>query len=200
MISKHRSKSLLAAALFTTLVIGLAVTPAAAFAQGLLAGLGESRTVTTAVTVKSVDITTRHLVVAGPSGEVFSLKAPVALENFTAIKVGDTIKDTYTRETEFALSAPNAPLPPNIETTIAARSESGELPAGLVANHLVVTGAIVAIDPETHTLKLVDPKGGQVHAVHVRNPDRQRAFAQLKVGDTITAYVSESLLVSVKSK
>ncbi len=198
MTSNKRSGASGGAAILATVVLSCSLTPRAALAQGLLAGLGESKTVTASVTVKAVDITTRHLVVAGPSGERFSLKAPVALENFRAIKVGDTIKVTYTRETEFALSAPNAPLPPDTETTIAARSESGELPAGLVASHLVFTGAIVAIDPASHTLKIVDPKGGQVHAVHVRNPERQRAFTQLKVGDTITAYVSESLLVSVK--
>jgi hypothetical protein len=183
-----------------TLALGLALAPSAGFAQGLLAGLGQSHTETTVVTVKSVDITTRHILVDGPGGEIFSLKAPVALPNFTAIKPGDSIKATYTHEIEFALSAPNAPLPPNTERMIAARSESGQLPAGLVANHVVVTGAIVAIDAENHTLKLVDPKGGLVHAIHVRNPDRQKAFAQLKVGDTITAYLSESLLLSVKAK
>jgi hypothetical protein len=195
-----RSDALRLGAILLALTLGFALTPTEGVAQGLLAGLGESHTVTTVVTVKSVDITTRHIVVAGPAGEIFSLKAPVALPKFTAIKPGDTIKATYTWETEFALSAPNAPLPSNTETTIAAKSESGELPAGLVANHVVVTGTILAIDAKTHTLKLADPRGGQVHAIHVRNPDRQKALARLKVGDTITAYLSESLLLSVKAK
>jgi hypothetical protein len=94
------------------------------------------------------------------------------------------------------LSAPNTPLPPDAETTIAARAAKGELPAGVVANHVVVTGAVVGVDKAGHTLKLVSPQGGEVHTVTVKSPDGLKALDKVKVGDTITAYLTESLLMA----
>ena len=107
------------------------------------------------------------------------------------------INATYKLESEFVISSPNTPLPADTQTVVAARAAKGELPAAVVANHIVVTGAVLSIDKVKHTLKLVDPKGGQVHTIVVSNKDRQQAMQQIKVGDTITAYVTESLLVAV---
>ena len=159
--------------------------------------MGNSQTLTAKVTVKSVDLKTRHVTVTAPSGDTFTLKVGKAVHNLAQVKPGDTIHATYTLETEFVLSAPNTPLPDDTQTVVAARAAKGELPAAVVANHVVVTGAVVGIDKAKHTLKLVDPNGGQVHTVVVSNKDRQKAMQQIKVGDTITAYVTESLLIAV---
>ena len=195
-----RTRNLLqhaAIAAATSIALGLAAAPSTALAEGMVAGLGNVQSVSTEVTVKSVDPATRHIVVATAAGENFTLKAPPAVRNFDQIKAGDKIKATYALETEFTISSPNSPLPPNTETSIAARAAKGEVPSAVVANHTVVTGAVLGIDMTKHTLKLVDPNGGQVHTIFVRNADRKKAMAQIKVGDTITAYVTEALLISV---
>ena len=177
--------------------LGAAATPALALPTGMTAGIGNSQTVTAKVTVKSIDLATRHLTVVGANGETFTMKVPAAVQNLPQVKVGDTITATYTREIVFAISPANSPLPADTETTVAARAAKGEVPAAVVANHVVVTGAVVGIDMDDHTLELVDPQGGQVHTVKVTDPQRQAAMAQLKVGDTISIYVTESLLVAV---
>jgi hypothetical protein len=186
-----------ATALASAIALALAAAPAAGVAQGMVAGSGNLQTTSAKVTVKAVDAATRHLVVKDASGDVYSIKVPKAAHNFSQIKAGDTISLTYQRETEYVLSSPNSPLPPDTDTAIAARTAKGELPAGLVANHLVVTGAVVGIDRTNHTLKLVDPKGGRVHTIYVRSADRQKALAKVKVGDTLTAYVTEALAIVV---
>ena len=196
MHSKHRRAALVAAVALAA-GLGIAAAPVAALAQGAVAGIGNSQTLTAKVTVKSVDVATRHLTVTGPSGETFTMKVGKAVHNLAQVKPGDKINATYTLETEFVLSSPNTPLPADTQTVVAARAAKGELPAAVVANHVVVTGAVVGIDKAKHTLKLVDPKGGQVHTIVVSNKDRQKALGQVKVGDTITAYVTESLLVAV---
>jgi hypothetical protein len=185
----------------------LVATAAASVALGLAAAptaLADSAnttyssdSVTAKVTVKSIDPATRHIVVVSPSGEVFTMKAPPEVRNFDNIVVGDTIEATYTLETEVVISPPNTPLPPDTEATVAARAASGEMPAAVVANHAVVTGAVLAIDLTHHTLKIVSPQGGAVHTITVRRADRQAAMAHLKVGDTVTAYITESLLMKV---
>jgi hypothetical protein len=177
---------------------------ALAFAATPPVALSASRTVesnvqsvTSTVTVKSVDLTNRRAVVTGPTGDVFAIKVPASVRNFDQVKVGDKVRATYTVETELMISPRNAPLPPDAEATLAARAAKGELPAGVVANHIVVTGAIIGIDMANHTLKIVSPQGGQVHTISVRRADRQQAMANLKLGDKITAFVTESLMISV---
>jgi hypothetical protein len=182
----------------TAIVAALAVAfaPIAATAHSTLA-TSSSETETATVTVKAIDLASRQLVVANSAGEVFSMKVPPAVHNLDNVIVGDKIHARYTVETAFVISTPNTALPPDTSATVAARAAKGELPAGVVANGLVVSGSVLAIDMANHTLKLVSPKGGEVHTIAVRRPDRQRAMARLKVGDTITAYITESLLISV---
>ena len=194
--NSHRLASFAAIAA-VAVAAGLAAAPLAADAQGMKAGAGSSRSATKTVTVKSVDAATRHVTVTDASGDTYTLKAPAAVRNFSQIKPGDKIKATYTIETEYVLSSPNSSLPANSETTIAARAAKGELPAGVVANHTVVTGNVLGIDMAAHTIKIVNKNGGQVHTIYVRNAERQKILPQVKVGDTITAYVTEALLLTV---
>jgi hypothetical protein len=185
-----------AAAAAITLGLGIVAAPLAVMAKSTVA-TANGQSVSAKVTVKSIDAATRHLVVASPSGEIMTLKVPTSVRNFSQIKVGDTIKATYTLETEIVISSPNTPLPSDTQAVIAARAAKGELPGAAVANGMVVTGAVLAIDMAKHTLKIVNPKGGEVHTIVVKSADRQRAMAKLKVGDTITAYVMESLVITV---
>lgn len=186
---------LVAAAAMAVTGLGL-VAPTTVSAQ-MVAGMGNAQSATETVTIKSIDPATRHITVANAAGDAFLLKVPKAVQNFSQMKVGDSIKATYKREIEYVVSAANSPLPPDTETTVAARAAKGELPAAVVANHVVVTGAILGVDTTAHTIKIVSPQGGQVHTIFVRQPDRQKMMGKLKVGDTITAYVTEGLLIAV---
>jgi hypothetical protein len=185
-----------AAATVMVATLGIAAAPQTVMAKSTVAtALGQS--VSAKVTVKSIDAANRRLVVTSPSGEVFSIKAPPSVRNFSKIKVGDTIRATYTRETEIVISTPNSTLPSDTQAMVAARAAKGQLPAAVVANGVVVSGAVLAIDMAHHTLKIVSPQGGEVHTITVKSADRQKAMSKLKVGDTITAYITESLLIAV---
>lgn len=151
------------------------------------------------VTVVSVDLATRHLVVRKAGGETASLKVPPEVRNLANLKPGDTITATYYLATEFAISPPNQPLPADTETILAARAKQGELPAAVIANRLVVTGAVLAIDTQAHTLKVVSPQGGEVHTFAVVSPEGRRVMGELKPGDKITAYITEGLLISTEA-
>lgn len=179
------------------IALGLSATAPAALAQGQVS-VSRSESVTGKVTIKSIDPATRHVVVTDSAGESHSMKVPPEVRNFDQLKAGDTIKATYSLEAEFVLSKPNAPLPPDTEATITARAAKGELPAAVAANHIVVTGAVVGVDVPKHTLKIVSPQGGEVHTVVVTSPDGQKAMGKVKVGDKITAYVTESLLIAAE--
>jgi hypothetical protein len=186
-----------AAATAVLVALGLTAAAPAALAQDKEA-MGSTEKVTAKVTIKSINPGTRHITVSTASGDTFSLKVPPEVHNFSTLKVGDTIHATYTREVEYVLSR-NAPLPPDAEAAVAARAAKGELPAGVVANHIVVTGAVIGIDLANHTLKIVSPQGGEVYNVSVKSKAGRAAMAQMKNGDKITAYVTESMMISASS-
>lgn len=177
------------------IALGLAAAPASILAQEK-ATVSRSETITGKVTIKSIDQATRRMVVTNSAGEDTSMKVPPEVQNLDKLKAGDTINATYTLAAEFVLSPPNTKLPPDTDTMIAARAAKGELPAGAVANHIVVTGAVVGIDKANRTLKIVSPQGGAVHNVKVTSADGIKALDKVKVGDTITAYLTESLLMA----
>lgn len=193
MIAKHRARRA-AATVAIAAAIGLAA-PCAALAQPVTS-LTDVRQASEKVTVVSIDRATRHMVVRKASGETASLKVPPEVRNFDNLQPGDTISATYSIETEYALSPPNKPLPEDTQTIIAARAERGELPGAVVANHMIVTGAVLGVDMTNHTVKVVSPQGGEVHTVDVKSAEGRRLMGQLKPGDKITAYVTESLLIS----
>lgn len=182
-----------AAVLTAVAILALAASPAAVLAQGL----SRSEQINTSVTVMAVDAVGRHLLVKGPDGKPFTLKVSPQVQGFSAVKPGDKIAATYYRETAYAVSEPGKPLPKDTETILAARAAKGEAPAAIVANHIVVTGAVLDIDPAANKLRVVSPKGGEVHDFNVATPEGRQLMAKLKVGDKVTAYVTEALVISL---
>jgi hypothetical protein len=177
-----------------TLGLVLAVGP---LAVAQTTAVNRTDRISTKVTIQSIDAATRHMVVTNPEGDHIPIKVPPAVHNFDQLKVGDTIAVTYKISTELVVAGPDGKLPPDAQTIAAARVEKGEEPGGAVANTIVVTGAVLGIDMAKHTLKIVSPQGGEVYNVAVTRADGQKAMAKLKVGDKITAYITESLLLSV---
>ncbi len=177
--------------------LALAAAAPAAQAQNKATVTG-SQSVSGKVTVQSVDKATRHVVVTTDQGETVSIKAPPEARNYDNLQPGDKVEITYTLESEYVLSAAKTPLPTDSAVTLEARTAKGERPGGLAANQIVVTGAVIGIDVANHTLKLVSPQGGAVHTVEVKTAEGRRAMPTIKMGDTITATVTESLLLTVE--
>ncbi len=53
------------------------------------------------------------------------------------------------------------------------------------------------IDPTAAKLKVVSPKGGEVHDLDVVTPEGKQLMAKLKVGDKVTAYITEALVIAL---
>jgi hypothetical protein len=49
-----------------------------------------------------------------------------------------------------------------------------------------------------HTVSLVDPAGGAIRSVNVVTPEGQQSMKLIKVGDTITAIITEAVLIGVE--
>ena len=61
-----------------------------------------------------------------------------------------------------------------------------------------VSGTVVGIDLAAHRLEIVNPSGGGILTIDVDNASRLEMVSRLKVGDTVTAVVSQAVAVSIQ--
>jgi glycine/D-amino acid oxidase-like deaminating enzyme len=172
-------------------------TPAYAQAADM-AGIGRSQTITARATVKSIDQDTRTVTLQGADGNTVVLKVGPEVRNLPQVKVGDQVIAHYFISTAYVLSPPGAKLPENSLTVGGVRARPGTKPEGAVGSRLVVTGLVVAVDTAHHTVSLVDPSGGAVRTIDVVTRAGQQNLKRVRVGDTITAIITEALLVGVE--
>jgi hypothetical protein len=163
-----------------------------------MAGVGETETITVRATVKAIDLDTRTVTLVGPQGETTTMKVGEQVQNLAQVKPGDTVIARYYESVAYVVAPPGTKLPEDTLAVAAARAVPGEMPAGGVAEKIVVTGLVVGVNPAAHTLSLVDPAGGEISTIAVRDPEYQQLLGTIKVGDTITAYVSEALVAAVE--
>jgi hypothetical protein len=185
----------LAAALAIAAAPGHAQTPSNANDVG---GVGTSHTVTVRAKVRSVNMKTREVTLVGPGGGTFSVHAGDQVQNLAQVKKGDTVVARYTRSSVIVLSGPGQPTPPNTVTVAGGTAAPGQMPAAEASGRLVVTGTVVGVDLDSHTLQLVNPKGGRVVTVDVTDPERQAQLARVNVGDSLTVVYTEAVAISVE--
>ena len=143
-------------------------------------------------TVKAIDLNTRTVTLMGPQGET-TMKVGDQVQNLAQVKPGDTIVARYYESVAYVVAPPGTKLPEDALAVAAARAAPGQMPAGGVAEKIVVTGLVVGVNPAAHTLSLVDPAGGEIRTIVVKDPQYQQMMSSIKVGDTITAVNGEQL-------
>lgn len=155
----------------------------------------ESDAVTVHAKITAVDPATRKLTLADRSGKTITLTAGPGVR-LDMLKVGDTVDAQYYRSVAFVVSPPGAPAPKDEMEQALARPVSA--PGGISMSVTQISGLVVGIDLNAHSIEVVNPQGGEVVTINVTNPERQAMLPMLKVGDTITAVISQALAVSVQ--
>jgi hypothetical protein len=171
--------------------------PAMGQAAGM-AGLGESDTISLRATVTAIDQASRIVTLTGPAGNSLTMQVGEQVRNLGQVKVGDKVIVRYHGSIAYVLAPPGTKLPDNSVTGAVVGAAPGQSPAGVAAAKLVVTGLVVGVDPTAYTVQLVNPSGGQIRQVSVVTPEGRQAMKSIKVGDTITAIVSEAMAISVE--
>ena len=173
--------------------------PARAQASGMF-GAGDTDTASERATVKAVDMKTRTVTLVGPQGETKTLKVGDQVQNLAQVKPGDTVVARFYDSVAYVVAPAGTKLPENAMAMAEAQAAPGELPAGGVGAKIIVTGLVVGVNPVAHTISLVNPPpaGGEIRTLTVKNPQYQQMLPQIKVGDTITAVISEALVVAVE--
>ncbi|CAH2602986.1 conserved exported protein of unknown function [Rhodovastum atsumiense] len=145
--------------------------------------------------ISAINPSTRAVTLTGANGQSVTLKAG-PLVDLNRLKQGDTVNAKYYRSVSFLLSSPGEPVPESEIVAAAARKVTTPGGDALVLTRLSVI--VVGIDIPAHSVDVVDPSGGAVRTVIVTDPARIALLPELKVGDAITAVVSEALAVSIQ--
>jgi hypothetical protein len=170
-----------------------------AFAQASdMAGIAHTESVSARAIVKTVDLQTRTVTLEASGGNTIVLKVGDQVQNLPQVRPGDAVIAHYYTSSAYVLAPPGSKLPDDSLTIAGARAVPGEKPAGAVGSKMVVSGLVVGVDPTLHTVSLVDPSGGRIRTVNVVTPEGQQSMKLIKVGDTITAIITEAVLVGVE--
>lgn len=161
-------------------------------------GFAESVAVSMRATVKSVDLKSRTVTLIGPEGETKALKVGPEVQNLPQVKPGDVVVARYRESMAFLIAPPGTLIPDAQAAAAAAQAVPGQLPAGAVENAVAVTAQVVGVNLAAHTLSLVGPEGGAPRSVVIRGADAQRVLPSIKIGDTITAVISDAIVVAVE--
>ncbi len=180
------------------LIPNMGFVPSAQAQKADVTGVGESETVEMTATVQSIDYAKRTVTLVGPQGATKTMKVGSEVRNFDQIQPGDSLVVRYREAAVYTIAPPGAKVPKDTTAAAAARAAPGEMPAAGVAERVVITGLVTGVNPAANTISLVDPSGGMVRTLAVKNPEYQNKLPLIKVGDTITAVITEAVIAAVQ--
>jgi hypothetical protein len=159
----------------------------------------ETEAVTAQARIAAIDAKNRTVRLVGANGRTFTVTAGPAVR-LNLLKVGDRVDVKFYRAVAFAVAPPRIEngVPVNDDELKQVLLQPAEAPGGVALRVVRISGTIVGIDMSSHSLDLVNPSGGGVFTVDVTDPDRIKAMSSLKVGDTVTAVISEALAISIE--
>ena len=154
----------------------------------------ETQTVTATAVVQAIDQNTREVTLKGENGNVFSFVAGDEVKNLSQVRVGDTVKVTYTESIAIEVKRIQGGTPDVNVAATGGSAPPGEKPAANVARTVTASATIVAIDRTANQVTLRGPSGNE-RVVQVRDP---KNLDNVQVGDMVYATYTESIGVSVE--
>jgi hypothetical protein len=149
------------------------------------------KTSTSTATIQAIDSTARTVVLRDEKGDEDTYYAGPQITRFDELKVGDTVKTTYTESVVLQIRKPGEPDPGSV--AVATTGGTGALPAGTVASQQKMTVTVTAIDPNLPSVTVTTPDG---HTV-TRKVDDKKNLTGVNVGDLIDITYTRATLMSV---
>lgn len=154
--------------------------------------MGASETMTATAKVVKIDMNTRKVTLLMDDGKKKTIKAGSEVKNLDQVKVGDTVHMTYTEETVLGVSDGKGGIAEG-GMQMSATAPKGAMPAGVMTDTVAVQAKILAIDSTKPSVTVQTPDGKKKKIKVSKDAD----LSQLKVGNTLTLIVRDSLAVSV---
>jgi hypothetical protein len=187
------SSRILATILAATLALPVAVLAADAPLKTAAADqpLTRSQSVAARATVTAIEPSTRLVTLKAEDGQSLDVEAGPAVVNFDKIKVGDTVKATYTEAVAFQVV-------PKGETPGGTAQIAERVPGGGVVGHQVTTSFKVAsVDPKTNVLWVTLPDGN-TKKIDVQDPQAQARLKTLSPGNVVSVTYTQAVAVQLE--
>jgi hypothetical protein len=159
----------------------------------------ESEAVTMQAKITAIDTSNRWVTLAAATGHQTTVVAGpnVRLE---MLKVGDKVNARYYHSVAFMVKPPagGSGVPVSDDQMTQILAQPAQAPGGVGVRLTKVSGTVVGIDMASHSIEVINPSGGGVYTVSVTDPSRIPMLGSLKIGDTITAVISQALAVSIE--
>jgi hypothetical protein len=200
--SKSMPKASLAAILAgAALVLPLSL-PHGAAAQGnpTISNLvPESEAVSVQAKITAIDTSNRWVTLASSTGKLTTVIAGPSVR-LEMLKVGDKVNARYYRSVAFMVTPPTggSDVPVSDDQMTQLTAQPAQAPGGVGLRLTKVSGTVVGVDMASHSIDVVNPSGGGVYTIDVTDPSRIPMLSSLKIGDTITAVISQALAVSIE--
>jgi hypothetical protein len=158
-----------------------------------------SQAMTLQAKITAIEPGKRWITLMGASGQQVTVVAGPNVR-LDMLKVGDRVNATYYRSVGFLVTPPSggSGVPVSDDQATQLLAQQAQAPGGVGVRLIKVQGTVVGIDMASHSVDLVNPSGGGIYTISVTDPARIAMLGSLKVGDTVTAVVSEALAVSVE--
>jgi len=178
--------------LATLLTACFALTSAAALAETSTGKpYTKAQSIEARATVTGVDAQTRMVSLKGEDGQTFDVEAGPGVKNFDQIKVGDTVKATYTESLAFQVV-------PKGTTPGGATQSANRIPGGAEVGHQVTSSFKVAsVEPANNVLWVTLPNGN-TKKIHVEDPAAQERLKNLSPGNVVSVTYTESVAIQLE--
>jgi hypothetical protein len=158
----------------------------------------DSEVTTATAVVTAIDAPTRTVTIKTENGETMDIKVGDNVRNFAQMKVGDKVVATLELALSYTVFPAGTKLPAAMVVDRAGRAKPGAKPAAEVSRSASLTGIIVGVDPSANTVSVVEQRGGPVHVLHVKNPERQAYLPKIHPGQILAVTYTEALALQVQ--
>jgi len=205
MSKSHISPSyLLGAAMAVAFALPMAASaqshaPASASTVTSTAGelMREDKTMT--ATVTQLDHENRFITLKSSKGDEVTIQAGPEVKNFDQLKVGDQVTTHYQAAVAVQLMPADSAKAGVVEEGGTATAAPGDKPGLKTGRAVTVTAKLTAVDLKNNTITLTGADGHS-RVIDVKDPERQQALKNLKVGDMMVITYVEALAVTVTPK
>ncbi len=166
-------------------------TGSMAYVEGVPGGVMVN-TVDISARVTAIDSANRKVMLLGPDGEKFTVKAGPEAVNFDQVRVGDLVNATVTEELVVYLDEEGASATDG-SAAMVALAPKGAQPGGLMAETTQITATVTGIDLANRTATLAFANGSS-KAFQVRD---DIDLSHRKVGEKVVFRVTEMIALSV---
>jgi capsule polysaccharide export protein KpsC/LpsZ len=176
------------------LMVGCAKDDKSATATGPKPSRFEEQKQTMTATVQAIDPKTRMLTLKDVDGDTsVTFKADEEMRNLDQVKVGDRLTVEYYESVNIQVKPPGEAV--NDVRAALDRSEPGEKPGGVLAQHTTMTATVEQLDKKKSLATLRGPQGN-LRTVTVRD---KKNLQNVNVGDRVIVTYTEVVTAAVRA-